>query len=220
MMIFVNYKTFEESSGERSLALTKVLEEASIESNIKIIPVVQTLDAEKVVAGTTLEVWIQHVDPVNYGAHTGWTIPDEVAKIGISGVFLNHSEHKFSDFTALSGANKKALEVGLKTLIFAGGLDELKTVAALHPTFVSYEPASLIGSTTNSVARAQPEIISQAAGIAREAGVPLIVGAGVSSMEDVKKSIELGASGVAIATAVVKAPDPKAKLLELAEGFK
>jgi thiamine monophosphate synthase len=39
-------------------------------------------------------------------------------------------------------------------------------------------------------------------------------------MEDVKKSLELGAVGVAVATAVVKATDPKAKLLELTEGFK
>lgn len=219
-MIFVNYKTFEESSGERAVALTKDLENASRESQVKIIPVVQIMDAEKVISGTTLEVWLQHVDPLDYGAHTGWTIPEEVAAIGIAGVFLNHSEHKFSDFNMLSEANEKAMKANLKTLIFAGNLDELKRVAELHPTFVSYEPPELIGSTTNSVARAQPEIISQAADIARGSGVPLIVGAGVSSMEDIKKSIELGASGVAIATAVVKAPDPKAKLLELAEGFK
>jgi triosephosphate isomerase len=117
-------------------------------------------------------------------------------------------------------ANEKALEANLKTLIFAGDLEELKNIVTLKPTYVSYEPAALIGSTTNSVARAQPEIISQAYDIAREGGEPLIVGAGVSSMEDIKKSLELGATGVAIATAVVKAPDPKAKLLELVEGFK
>jgi triosephosphate isomerase len=78
----------------------------------------------------------------------------------------------------------------------------------------------LVGSTTDSVARAQPGIISQASEIARAVGEPLIVGAGVSSMEDVKKSLELGAVGVAVATAIVKATDPKIKLLELTEGFK
>ncbi|EKE12972.1 MAG: hypothetical protein ACD_13C00109G0006 [uncultured bacterium] len=219
-MIFVNYKTFEEGSGEKAVALTRKIEEAAHESQVKIIPVVQIIDAEVVLASTTLEVWIQHVDPLNYGPHTGWTLPEEVARIGISGVFLNHSEHKFNDFEALRTANEKAKEANLKTLIFAGSLEELKNIAALKPTLVAYEPPELVGSTETSVARAQPEIISQAYNITQSSGEPLIVGAGVSSMEDIKKSLELGAVGVAIATAVVKAPDPKAKLLELTEGFK
>ena len=219
-MIFVNYKTFEEGSGEKAVALTRKIEEAAHESQVKIIPVVQIIDAEVVLASTTLEVWIQHVDPLNYGPHTGWTLPEEVARIGISGVFLNHSEHKFNDFEALRTANEKAKEANLKTLIFAGSLEELKNIAALKPTLVAYEPPELVGSTETSVARAQPEIISQAYNITQSSGEPLIVGAGVSSMEDIKKSVELGAVGVAIATAVVKAPDPKAKLLELTEGFK
>lgn len=219
-MIFVNYKTYEESSGDRALSLTKSIEEAAHESQVKIIPVVQALDAEKVISSTTLEVWIQHVDPIDFGAHTGWTLPEEVARIGVSGVFLNHSEHKFGDFEALRTANEKALAANLKTLIFAGTLEELKSVTSFKPTYVAYEPPELVGSTDTSVARAQPEVISQASEIARSGGEPLVVGAGVSSMEDIKKSVELGAVGVAIATAVVKSPDPKTKLLELVEGFK
>lgn len=219
-MIFVNYKTYEEASGKRAIALTKTLEEVAHETQVKIIPVVQTLDSEMVIASTTLEVWIQHVDPLNYGAHTGWTLPEEASKIGVSGVFLNHSEHKFNDFEALRVANEKAMASNLKTLIFAGNLDELKKICDLAPTYVAYEPPELVGSTTDSVARAQPGIISQASEIARAVGEPLIVGAGVSSMEDVKKSLELGAVGVAVATAIVKATDPKIKLLELTEGFK
>ena len=219
-MIFVNYKTFEEGSGERAIALTKILEEVAKESQIKIIPVVQVIDAEMIIAGTTLEVWVQHVDPLNYGAHTGWTLPDEVAKVGVSGVFLNHSEHKFDNFDSLYTACEKAIAANLKTLVFAGNLDELTKVSELGPTYVAYEPPELIGSTTTSVASAQPDIISKAADIAREKGLPLIVGAGVHSMEDVKKSLELGAVGVAVATDIVKAADPKKELMDLVEGFK
>jgi len=219
-MIFVNYKTYEEASGPRAIALTKILEEVAHDSQVKIIPVVQIIDAEMVIPSTALEVWIQHVDPLNYGAHTGWTLPEEAAKIGVSGVFLNHSEHKFDSFDALYTANERAMSANLKTLIFAGTIDELKKVTELAPTYVAYEPPELVGSTTTSVARAQPGIISEASEVARLGGEPLIVGAGVSSMEDVKKSLQLGAVGVAVATAIVKAPDPRAKLLELTEGFK
>ena len=219
-MIFVNYKTFEESSGPKALALTKILDETAHESQVKIIPVVQIIDAESIISGTTLEVWIQHVDPVSYGAHTGWTLHEEAARVGVSGVFLNHSEHKFDNFEALKTANAKAQSANLKTLIFAGTLEELKKVSELTPTYVAYEPAEFIGSTTTSVAKAQPEIISQAAEIAKSAGLPLIVGAGIHDLSDVKKSLELGAVGVAVATDVVKAADPKKELMDLIEGFK
>jgi len=219
-MIFVNYKTFLESSGEAGLNLTKQIEDVARDTQIKIIPVVQAIDAQKIISSTTLPVWIQHVDPITYGANTGWTLPETVSKIGALGVFLNHSEHKFKSFEELKAANERSLSSNLQTLIFAGDLDELKKVCSLTPTFVSYEPAEFIGSTSTSVAEAKPEIIAEAAKIAKEFGIPLIVGAGIKSTSDVKKSLELGAVGIAIATGVIKAPDPKAKLLELIEGFK
>ena len=118
-MIFVNYKTYEEGTGQKAVVLTKILEEVAHETQVKIIPVVQIIDAESILAATTLEVWIQHVDPVSYGAHTGWTLPEEAARVGISGVFLNHSEHKFVNFDDLKKASVRATQVGLKTLIFA-----------------------------------------------------------------------------------------------------
>lgn len=219
-MIFINYKTYEEASGPKAISLTKILEEVAHETQVKIIPVVQIIDAEAVTASTSLEVWIQHVDPVSFGPHTGWTLPEEAARIGVSGVFLNHSEHKFDNFEALLTANQKAMSANLKTLIFAGDLEELKKVVELAPTFVAYEPPELVGSVTTSVAQAKPEIISQASEIAKGAGLPLIVGAGIHSMADIKKSLELGAVGVAVATNIVKSPDPKKALTDLTEGFK
>lgn len=219
-MIFVNYKTYEEGSGQRAVALTKILESVAHETQVKIIPVVQVIDAEQIISATTLEIWIQHIDPVSYGAHTGWTLPEEAAKIGVSGVFLNHSEHKFDNFDALRTAVEKAVAANLKTLVFAGSLDELSRVSELGTTFVAYEPPELIGSTTTSVTGAQPEVVLKAAEIARAKGLPLIVGAGVHSREDVKKSLELGAVGVAVATDIVKAEDPGKELLNLTEGFK
>ena len=110
--------------------------------------------------------------------------------------------------------------MGLSTLIFAKDLEELEKVCTLHPDFVSYEPPELIGSTTTSVSQAQPDVIAKASKITSSFSIPLIVGAGVHSKEDVSKSIELGAAGIAVATDIVKAQDPKAELLDLLEGFK
>ncbi|MDP3994935.1 MAG: triose-phosphate isomerase [bacterium] len=219
-MIFVNFKTYEQGSGERALELVKALEEVANETQVKIIPVVQSADVKEAVQFSKLEIWVQHVDAVEFGAHTGSVLPEAVFEDGAIGTFLNHSEKKFSDFESLSNAHKRAVEVGLKTLVFASSLDELGNIAALSPTFVSYEPPEFIGSTTTSVISAQPDIILKAVEIAKTHNLPLIVGAGIHSTGDVKKSMELGAAGIAIATNVVKAEDPKKALINLIEGFK
>ena len=218
-MIFVNFKTYKEASGKNAVSLANIIEEVQHTTSVKIFPVVQATDIREVKEKTSLEVWVQKIDPVSFGAHTGAILPEATVEDGASGTFLNHSESKFSSFDELEKAEKRAKEAGLKTLIFASNLEELERVCQFKPDFVAYEPPELIGSATVSVAEAKPEIISQALGIARKFDLPLIVGAGIHSKEDVARSLELGALGIAVSSAVVLAPDPKEKLLELASGF-
>ena len=218
-MIFVNYKTYEAGTGQRVVALTRVLEEVAHASQIKIIPAVQAADIKEVVAATTLEVWVQKIDPVEFGANTGAIIPEAVFEDGAMGTFLNHSEARFASFDELAKASDRAKEVGLKTLIFAKDIEELKDICSLAPNYVAYEPPELIGGTI-SVASARPEVIREAHEVASAAGAPLIVGAGVHSREDVKKSLELGAVGVAVASNIMKAEDPRQELMDLVEGFR
>jgi triosephosphate isomerase len=219
-MIFINFKTYERGSGEGAMRLVKTLEEVATETQIKIIPVVQAADIKEIVQSTKLEVWAQTIDPVDFGAHTGAVLPESVSEDGASGTFLNHSENKFGDYEKLKLAVKRAKEVNLKTLIFADDTAELKKVSVLYPDYVSYEPPELVGSETTSVATAHPEVIKRAAKISKAKGLPLIAGAGIHSRKDVKKSLELGAVGVAVASGVVKADNPREKLLDLTEGFK
>lgn len=218
-MIFVNYKTYEQGSGQKAIALTHILEEVAHETGVKIIPVIQIIDAEMIVNSTQLEVWLQHIDPITYGPHTGWDVPEEAVRVGIRGVFLNHPEHKFENWDELVKAVARSREVDLRSVVFASDLEELKKVLELKPTYAAYEPPELIGSTAASVASAQPEIIAKASVLTKEAGIPLIVGAGINSQQDVRKSLELGAVGVAVATDVVKAANPKAELTDLTQGF-
>jgi triosephosphate isomerase len=143
-----------------------------------------------------------------------------VVEDGAMGTFLNHSENRFADFETLAKAHDRAREVNLKTLIFAKDIEELRQVSSLTPDFISYEPPELIGSKDKSVASAQPEIITEAVRVAGHAGIPLIVGAGVHSSDDVRKSLELGATGIAVASDVMMAADPQKELTDLAEGFR
>ncbi len=219
-MLFINFKTYEQGSGGKALELVKILDGVANETQAKIIPVVQAADVKEAVQSSRLEIWVQHVDAVGFGPHTGAVLPEAVFEDGAGGTFLNHSEKKFSDFESLSAAHKRAFEVGLKTLIFASSLEELSKVCLLKPTYVAYEPPQFIGSSTTSVVSAEPDVILKAVEIAKSHELPLVVGAGVHSGEDVKKALQLGAVGVAVATDIVKAEDPRKELLELAEGFK
>lgn len=219
-MIFVNFKTYESGTGDTALEMSKIIEEVSRASAVKIVPVVQVADIREIVQNVSVEVWTQKIDPVSFGAHTGSILPESVLEDGARGTFLNHSENRFADFETLSLAHDRAREVGLKTLIFAKDIDELTKISSLNPDFISYEPPALIGSKDKSVATAEPEIISKASEISKKTGIPLIVGAGVHSADDVRKCLELGAVGVAVASDVMTAKDPKQELVELTEGFK
>lgn len=211
-MIFLNFKTYKSGTGELGQQMIKIAEEVSMETGVKIICCVQPTDLKT-------GLWSQKIDAVEYGANTGSILPESIVADGAIGTLLNHSEGRFPDFETLSKAFSRAREVGLKTLIFAKDLEELQKVASLSPDFISYEPPALIGSKDKSVASAEPEIIVSAVEISKKSGIPLIVGAGVHSKEDVRTCIELGAVGIAVASDIMMADNPRAELLDLVSGF-
>jgi triosephosphate isomerase (TIM) len=219
-VIFVNFKTYKEGTGQAALSLVRTIEEVSADFHLKIIPVLQASDLKEARETSKLEIWVQSIDPVNYGAHTGSVLAEAVFEDGAAGTFLNHSENKFSSFENLQEAAARAKSVGLKTLIFAADLEELEKVSGLKPTFVAYEPPELVGSETTSVSEARPEIIKKAAERASLSGLPLIVGAGIKSEKDVKVSLELGSVGIAVASNIVKAEDQRQALVELVGAFR
>lgn len=217
-MIFVNFKAYSEATGENAVKLASILSSVSRAKNIPIIPVVQAIDVATVKNNTDLMPWIESVDAVEVGAHTGALPPQIAYASGAKGTFLNHSEKKI-DIGEITALVALCRDIGLKTLIFAADVAELERVVSLKPDYVSYEPPELVGSTSVSVSQAHPEIIQKAVEIANKENVPLIVGAGIHSKEDVEVAIKLGAKGIAVATYVVKAVDPKEAIETLCDGF-
>ena len=208
-MIFVNFKTYGQAVGENSPNLFKIIKEVSSSTLVQIVPVVQLIDATKILSATTLAVWSQYLEKS----------AEQLAAMGIKGTFLNHSDHKYQKWDELGRDVENCKKAGLTTMVFAEDIDELKRVLKLKPDFAAYEPKSLIGSTTTSVVEENSSVIKAAYEAVKEVGVGLIVGAGIHNGVEVKKSLELGAVGVAVATDIVKADDPKKKLLDLVGGF-
>lgn len=218
-MIFINFKAYKSGVGKGALVMAQKIEEVSKRTDVKIIIALQPTDISSVSKNVSVEVWSQIIDPVEPGAHTGSITAEAILDSGATGVFINHSESRLNNFEDIKFVNQKAKSLGLKTLIFAKDLIELGEVLKLGPDFVSYEPPALIGSKDKSVASAEPDVISKASEMSKEFNIPLIVGAGVHSKEDVKTSLSLGALGIVVASDIMNAEDPQKELWDLIEGF-
>lgn len=215
-MIFLNFKTYKEATGEACLKLTKTASEVAKGQGIKIVVCPQEVDLRKTLEIEGVSVWAQHVDTQSRGKSTGW-FPTEVAKeAGAEGVLLNHSEHKLST-GELGETLSKAKEAGLSTLVFADTPEEARAISQFKPDYIGYEPPELIASPDTSVAKAKPEVIRNV--VAQLPDSKIIVGAGIKDSQDVKVSLELGAIGVGLSSAFVLADKPKEVLTDLAKGF-
>ena len=215
-MIITNFKTYAEATGDRAVALAKIHDEVARETGADIRIAVQTVDLARIVAVVKIPVYVQHVDPINFGSSTGYILPEAVVQAGAFGTLLNHSEHRL-DREYLACAIKRAKEAGLHIVVCAESPEEGESFLEFEPDLIAVEPPELIGGNI-SISTAQPEIIAHAVKLIGTD--KLKVGAGVKTGEDVRIAIELGARGVLLASGVVKAKDPRAVLLDLAKGLK
>jgi len=216
-MIFVNFKTYQQGTGGEAVKLAKACFQVQEGTAVKIFPVVQTADIFRVVQETGGIVWAQHVDDIGYGPNTGQILPEAIKAAGAVGTSLNHSENKLP-LKVVAETIKHCRKLGLKTLVCSGSLEEANRLIGFAPDFLAYEPPELIGSRTVSVATAKLAVIKEF--IKEIKNVPVLVGAGIDSQEDVRLSVRLGTVGVLVSSAVVLGNDPRKKLVELVEGFK
>jgi triosephosphate isomerase len=203
-LIVINFKTYKQ--GIQAMKLAKIVERV----NKNIIIGVQASDIYEITKKTKLKVYAQHVDYFKSGRHTGFIIPDAVKKDKAEGSFLNHSEHKLS-FNILKKTIRRCKEAKLKTMVFASNLKQAKKIEKLKPDYLIFEPPELVAGK-KSVSEAKPELIKK---ISKNLKMKFLVGAGIHSRKDVKKALELGASGIAVSSAITSSKNPGKKLREL-----
>jgi triosephosphate isomerase len=195
----INFKTYPEATGKNALKLAKVIEKVDKD----IIIGVQETDIYLISEKTKLQVYAQHVDSGEPGRNTGFIFPGAVKKAGAKGVFLNHSEHKLS-LDEIKKTFRQCRKVGLKVLIFAKDLREARIIEKLKPDYLVIEPPELVAGS-KSVSQEKPQLIEK---ISKNIKMKFLVGAGIKNGEDVKVALKLGASGIAVASGVIKAKNP------------
>jgi triosephosphate isomerase len=202
--VIVNFKTYKQ--GTPAIKLAKEIQKASKD----IIIGVQPTDIYETTKATKLKVYCEHVDYQQPGRNTGYILPEAIKADKAKGAFLNHSEHKLP-ITIIKKTIKRCKETGLKTAVFAANLKEAKKIKKLKPDYLIIEPPELVAGK-KSVSKAKPELIEN---IKKKLKYPFLVGAGIKTAEDVKLAVRLGASGIAISSAITKAKNPAKKLREL-----
>ena len=216
-MIFVNFKTYESGTGEKGVEMAKAVEKVSRETGIEMGVIVQVTDVLRIAREVLVPVWVQHVDGIEYGANTGWILPEAVRANGAMGAMLNHSEHKLV-IEDIEKAVMRCRQVGFKVLVCGADEQEIEPILGFEPHYVAYEPPELVGNREKSVATAKPETVQKVVELAGQ--TPVLIGAGIHSAEDIRVGLELGASGFLIARDVMEAEDPEKELKELVSGYK
>lgn len=215
-MILVNFKLYKETFGDGALKLAEICKKVSQKSGVKIIPVVSALDAVRIKEKLGIEVFLQSVDEFNEGSKSGFVSPFQAESLKIDGSLLNHSEHRVKP-----GTVKKILKnypKNFRSVVCISSLGQAEGWAKnIKADMIAYEPKEFIGNKEKSVASEKPEIIRKI--VEKYPKIPILVGAGIHSKEDVIVSLKLGAKGILISTFVVKAKDSEKKLYEIASAF-
>lgn len=213
-MIWLSLKTYKEATGNNAIKLLRIAKKVMEETGVRIIPCVQPTDLYRVIQELDIEVWAQHVDPIDPERNFGWISPYSIKEAGATGTVINHAEHPLNEEQIEKTLNKSK-EYGLKTLVICETVELAQLVASWNSDYIAFEEPSLIAGTVSMIDQEEEKIKYLAQTISH----PLIIGAGISTGEHVKKTLAVGGKGVILASAVVLAEDPEAKLRELAEGF-
>ncbi|MDD3679269.1 MAG: triose-phosphate isomerase [Candidatus Shapirobacteria bacterium] len=212
---FINFKTYPQGTGKRAIELVKVCAKISSQEQVKIIPIVQTVDVFQVKEAVAGEIWVQHLDWQEPGQATGWINLEAVAEAGALGTLINHSEHRLPPGTIKQTLKRiKGFNKNFATMVCGGTLGQLKKLVFTKPDYLAYEVKELIAGSA-SIAKSRPQSVRKAVALSREKKIPLIIGAGINNSEDVFLAKKMGAQGVLISSAVVLADNSKEKLREL-----
>jgi triosephosphate isomerase (TIM) len=178
-----------------------------------------TPDLARVAASVAIPVLAQHVDPLDSGAHTGFVPPEAVLAAGGWGSLVNHSEHPIPT-AAVREAVGRLHALGMVAVVCARDVPASRRLGRTRPPYLAVEPPELIGGD-RAVSTARPEVVSGSVEAVRSVSPSTLVlcGAGVHTRRDVARAIELGSSGVLVASAVTRAADPRAAIEELLSGF-
>jgi len=106
-IIIINFKTYEESTGDNAIKLAEICNKIAEETKTSIAIAVQSTDIYRISKIVSIPVLSQHIDEIDFGKNTGFLLPESVKQAGAKATLLNHSEHRL-DFDLLKSSIERA----------------------------------------------------------------------------------------------------------------
>jgi len=214
-IIILNYKTYVESTGKNAIQLSKYVEEASQESGVNMAIAPQAVDLYNIIEAVDIPVYSQHMDPITPGGHTGSTLPEAIKEANVCGTLINHSEQRLT-LADIDSVVEKTKELDLTSVLCTNNVKTSAAAASFNPDYIAIEPPELIG-TGIPVSKANPEVVENTVKEIHiiNDDISVLCGAGISTGEDMKAALDLGAEGVLLASGIIKADNQKEALLDL-----
>ncbi|MFW6285582.1 MAG: triose-phosphate isomerase [Nanoarchaeota archaeon] len=217
--LIINLKTYKESLGSNAIKIARIckqLEKKAQNLGVEIILCPSYIDLREV-SKVGVKTYSQHIDNMDFGAHTGYIVPLALKDCLVSGTLINHSEHNLTyNYKEIKSRVEFAKRADLEVCLCARNHKVIKKISQYNPDFIAVEPKELIGGDI-SITTANPELIIKS--VKQAGSIPLLVGAGIKNQNDVKIAIQLGAKGILVASGVIKVNNIKAVLNDLLNGF-
>ena len=203
-MFIINCKNYNEIAGEKIIMLAKTAEKISKKYKIPI-AIAPPHHLIPLIIKFKIIILAQHLDDKKIGSTTGFMVPDIAKKSKINGSIINHSEHRITE-KEIRNLLRRMKKLKLKSILCVKNINEVKKYAKLNPTYIAIEPPELIG-TGRAISTEKPQLITKAVDAVRSAknSTKLLCGAGIISVNDVKRAKELGSKGILVASGVIKA---------------
>ena len=175
----------------------------------------QAADIYRIQDQISLPIFAQHIDSITPGGHTGSNLIETLIEAGISGSLINHSENRMK-LADIDEVIQLCKQNDIESCVCTNNIATSKAIATFSPDAVAVEPPELIG-TGIPVSHAQPEVVEDSVKGVKSINkkIKVLCGAGISTGDDMKAAMDLGADGVLLASGIVKAENPKEALLDL-----
>lgn len=212
--ILLNFKTYTESSGKSALNLAKICEKISNETGITIAIAPQYMDIYQL-SQLDIPIFSQHIDPITPGGHTGSVLLDCAIEAGVCGTLINHSEKRMN-LADIENTIQLSSKQDIYTILCTNNLKTSQAAALFKPTFIAIEPPELIGSGI-PVSQVEPEIVEKTVKSVKKIDptINILCGAGISTGDDLRAALDLGTSGVLLASGIIKTKNQEKSLLDL-----
>lgn len=215
----VNCKIYPGTGGDDGLAFAQAVERVQADTDATFVFTPQLPDLRRIATETDLTVTTPVVDGVDPGRGIGKILPETIRAAGALGAVINHAEAR-DTLSAIERKIERCKEVGIDSIVCVDSIQMGRAVAAFDPGALVFEkPADI--STNRAITQTHPDLVREFVRTIDDVNprTAVLVGGGISTVDDVRRAFEQGADAAGAASAVSLADDPEARLRSIAEAF-